>query len=113
MAEGAQWQVFGSGSSLGKSGSERGVILRDEEFDSLARITLEQTATRFASTCGMFGWMVHTRFFAARATAESELDRMKSDLQQIVSGLPVDLNDHEAIQRVTIAINEFIERYPT
>lgn len=113
MAEGAQWQVFAGGSSLGQTGSEGGLILRDEEFDSLARITLEQAATRFAITCGVDGWMVHTRFFVSQGTAESELERMKSDLQAIVNGLPDSLGDAEAMQRTIVAVNVFVERYPT
>lgn len=109
----SHWKPFASGRSLGEAGSEAGVILRDEEFASSARITLEQSASRFAITCGVYGWMVHTRFFVARATAERELDEMKSVLQSIVSSLPDDVGDREATRRTNEALNRFVERYPT
>jgi hypothetical protein len=109
----SHWKPFASGSSLGKAGSEGGVIVRDEEFASSARITLEQSCARLAITCGVYGWMVHTRFFATRATAERELDNMKSALQSIVSSLPDHLGDDEATRRTNEALNTFVERYPT
>ena len=109
----SRWKPFASGSSLGEAGSEGGVILRDEELVSSARITLEQADSRLAITCGVYGWMLHTRFFAARATAEHEFDKMRRDLQSIVSGLPDDLGDDEATRRTSDALNRFVERYPT
>ena len=80
------WQPFRSGSTLGKTGTEAGVILRDEEHIEGARITLERSATKkllrrpvvqFAITCGIYGWMVHTRFFSSEEKAVREYDRMK------------------------------------
>lgn len=109
----SRWKPFASGSSLEESGSHGGMILRDEEVDASARITLEQSGSRAAITCGVYGWMVHTRFFAERGTADRELKKMKGDLQAIVSGLPDDLSDGEAILRTNDALNRFVERYPT
>lgn len=88
------------------------MILRDEEFASAARITLEQSGSRLAVTCGVYGWMLHTRFFAARAMAEREFDEMKSILQSIVSSLPDNLGYSEAMRRTNEALNRFVERYP-
>ena len=55
------WLPFENGTTIGATGSEGGVILRDELHPHGARITLEQTSTGFAITCGIYGWMVHTR----------------------------------------------------
>ena len=51
------WIAFENGSSIGATGSEGGTILRDELHPAGSRITLERTATRFAITCGVYGWM--------------------------------------------------------
>lgn len=109
----SHWKPCESGSSLGQTGSEGGVILRDEEFASSARLTLKQSGSRLAITCGVYGWMVHTRFFAARATAERELGEIKSVLQSIVSSLPDNFGDSDAMRRTNEALNRFVERHPT
>lgn len=57
------WIPFENGTTVGTTGSEGGTILRDELHPDGARITLERTASQFAITCGVYGWMVHTRFF--------------------------------------------------
>ena len=54
-----------------------------------ARITLEQDGyTPFSITCGIYGWMVHTRFFATRDEAEPEYERMKGALEKITKIVP-------------------------
>jgi hypothetical protein len=57
--------AFESGGAIGQEGSEDGTITRDEEEDLRgARIT---PTAPFAITCGVSGWMVHTRFFSIEA----------------------------------------------
>ena len=80
--ERAPWYAFDSGNSIGQRGSESGTIIRDEEHGDGARITLErdgQTAP-FSITCGIYGWMVHTRFLGKKPEAEREFVRMRTDL---------------------------------
>ena len=70
------WYTFNRGATLGTEGSERGVIVTDEEHALGARLTLErgtQTAP-FAITCGVYGWLVHTRFFPSETEANAEYD---------------------------------------
>ena len=65
MAE-TLWYPFESGATLGQKGSEGGAILRDEEHPQEARITFERDTriAPFAITCGIYGCMMHTRFFS-------------------------------------------------
>ena len=67
-----EWQPFHAGKTCGEIGTEAGVILRDEEHVEGARITLERVerrrrfrrpVVRYAITCGIYDWMVHTRCF--------------------------------------------------
>jgi hypothetical protein len=57
------WHSFENGGTLGQAGSEEGTILRDEEHPLGARISLERDCrvAPFAITCGIYGWMLHTR----------------------------------------------------
>jgi len=53
------WRRFEAGSTVGLKGTEDGVILRDEDHDAGARITLDRECTHgvsFAVTCGIYGW---------------------------------------------------------
>ena len=61
--------------TIGTTGSEGGVILRDEEADG-CRITLERLSDRFAITCGIAGAFVHTAFCGS----ESVYDSMKREI---------------------------------
>jgi hypothetical protein len=73
------WKPFDSGETIGQEGSENGTITRDEERLRGARITLERTTPTapFAITCGVYGWMVHTRFFSIEADAIVQFEAMK------------------------------------
>ena len=110
------WRSFGDGCSIGKRGSENGFILRDEEHDNGVRITLEHDckSAPFAITCGLYGWMVHTRFFNSLAEAERAHDEMKPALERITKAIPVHNDiDFEAKVRVAVRMmNEFIEQFP-
>jgi hypothetical protein len=110
------WQSFDSGGTIGKVGSEIGTIIRDEEHASGARITLERdTPTApFAITCGVYGWMVHTRFFAVETDAATQFEAMKGALSEIIAIIPM-ADDAELEKKsggVSEALNLFIQQYP-
>ena len=110
------WQPFDSGKTLSTTGSENGVILIDEEHLLGARITLERDTAiaPFAITCGIYGWMMHTRFFADRTEAFAQLESMKNALAEILEAIPLesDPQKREKMHAVFEAIGAFVERYP-
>src|SRR5215510_5882891 len=82
------WQSFDKGRTIGKTGSEAGIILLDEEHTDGARITLERDGRMpFAITCGIHDWMVHTRFFANEAVAGQAYENMKQALDCIIQSI--------------------------
>lgn len=46
----------------GETGSENGIVLKDEEYRQSCRITLEKCTGYYGITCGVYGAMVHTAF---------------------------------------------------
>ena len=83
------WRPFSDGATIGHRGSEEGVILRDEEHDSGARITLERDCSHgvpFAITCGIYGWFFHTRRIGANAN--EDFVAMQNELTAIIGSIP-------------------------
>jgi hypothetical protein len=105
------WTPFESGSSIGKVGSERGSIILDEEHPKGARITIERDGNTapFAITCGVYGWMVHTRFFATEAEARSECGSMKTALDELIDLLEQSADDMDV---AGASCSRFVERFP-
>jgi hypothetical protein len=101
-----QWREFSTPDSIGQFGSEGGTIIADERHDKGARITLERStrSAPFAITCGVSGWMVHTRFFDSEIETRSQYDVMKAALARMI-----DATDSSQIGRLC---QEFIERFP-
>ena len=93
-ASSEDWASFDDGATLGQAGSEGGVVLRDEEHPLGARITLEQggTIAPFSITCGVYGLLMHTRFFEAQAEGEREYDAMKLGLVKVAEANGKELN---------------------
>ena len=110
------WRTFDDGNSLGQRGSEGGTIIRDEKHESGARITLERGGhtAPFAITCGIYGWMVHTRFFGFEAEAQSEFVAMKGALARILAIIPLTTEPaaDTKLQAVSQSIAKFVERFP-
>jgi hypothetical protein len=105
------WIAFENGTSIGATGSEGGAILRDELHPVGSRITLERTANGLAITCGVYGWMVHTRFFASESAAVAAYEEMKPALAEILARLPDSHEDVEAaVPSVAEILHEFIAR---
>jgi hypothetical protein len=103
----AEWQPTGNGSS-----SEGGVLVRHEEYwedGAGAGITLERDcrASPVAITCGVYGWMVHTRYFASVAEGEAAAEAMKPALVELVHRV---LSDDPFDGQPFLA---FVERFPT
>lgn len=73
--------------TIGTTGSEEGIIQKDEEYDGSARITLETCprhgTDEYAITCGVYGSMVHTTFGNINVIYDM-YDSMKIELQCFV-----------------------------
>ncbi|HWA23983.1 MAG TPA: hypothetical protein VG735_16445 [Caulobacterales bacterium] len=100
----------------GARGSEGGAMMRDDEHDYGARISLERGGANapFAITCGIYGWMMHTRFFAAEAQADAAFGAMKADLSAILEALPLKGEADEATKTSAsmAAISAFVDKFP-
>jgi hypothetical protein len=103
------------GSSIGEPGSEGGAIVADESHDDGARITPERSTrlAPFAITCGVSGWLVHTRFFESELEAKLQFDAMKVALARLTDGVksPVDMQPNET-SRIGRLCQEFVEQFP-
>ena len=80
----AEWRATENGVA-----TEGGIVVRDEEYwedDSHARITVERDCSMAAAavTCGVYGSMVHTRFFGSLTEAEAAAEEMKPELVGLV-----------------------------
>jgi len=98
------------------TGSEGGTIVLDEEHGLGARITLEKDGAiaPFTITCGIYGWMAHTRFFSNLDEATHAYEAMKPELVTILETIPYS-SDPEAEKksaRVSEAISGFVDRFP-
>ena len=109
------WSDYDEGFSIGTVGASGGAIVRDEEHESGARITLEEESSfaPFAVTCGIYGWMFHTRYFADESEADVEYEQMKNDLSEILETIAAEENlDEAAESEIVEAIEQFVEKYP-
>lgn len=105
----SNWFAYDNGGTIGSAGAEGGVILRDEEHEQGARLTMKRGESFFAVSCSIRGWMDHTRFFATEMEAQREYLLMKPPLanmlENILSGGKGDLKMWEAIA-------DFVRRFP-
>jgi hypothetical protein len=110
------WCAFKNGNSIGQTGSEGGIIVRDEEHIGGARITLERDGhAPYAITCGIYDWMVHTRFFDAESKAQTEYESMRAELDRIIAAIPLaaDQDVRAKVGAVSRSLEEFIRQFPT
>lgn len=110
------WQPYEDGATIGLTGSEGGVIVRDDEHTGGARITLERECrvAPFAITCGIYGWAVHTRFIADEPSAMHAYDAMRADLDSIIALIPGE-DDPDAGAKsdaVNEAVAAFMAKFP-
>ncbi len=98
------------------TGSEGGVVIRDEEHELGARITLERLGdpALFAITCGIYGWMMHARYLRDFDAAEHAFQAMKVALDGIIEMIPArsDVDVDDKCERVGEALSAFVEAYP-
>ncbi len=98
-----KWTEYKESTTIGKYGSENGVILKDQEFDSRCRITLEKCSRYYAITCGIYGSMVHT-VLCSPEEADNLFDSMKSELGKFMS-------TETPVNKETDFYNYFCEKY--
>jgi len=110
----SDWYSFNDGGSIGQIGSEGERILDDEENSDGARVTVEQVSDdRWTITCGIYGWMVHTRFFPSETSAEIGFIETKRELGKILALMPPeDEADDARMLIVQDAIATFVESNP-
>jgi hypothetical protein len=113
MAE-TSWHQFDNGSTLGQAGSEEGTILRDEEHSLGARISLERdtSVAPFAITCGIYGWMLHTRYFGSEDEAGTQYEAMKSALAALLEAADKTAEIDGGRQVLMRGVGKFVENYP-
>jgi hypothetical protein len=109
------WRPVDDGATIGQRGSENGVVILDEEHELGARITLERECRSipFAITCGIYGWMFHTKYLGADEDGLAEVERMKAGLDRIIDMIPTkdDPDGDEKCARVCDAIEAFVNEH--
>jgi hypothetical protein len=110
----SEWLSSENGATLGQTGSEEGTIVRDEEHSLGARITLERDAcvAPFAVTCGIYGWMIHTRFFGNEAEAEAQYDLMKTGMSALLEKAEQAADIDGGRQVLMDGVSKFVGTYP-
>lgn len=84
----------------GQTGSENGIIIADEEYKNVCRITLEKCERYYAITCGVYGAMVHTVFTDSEHYKDM-YDDMKSELQEFLDRDTSALEEEEFYEQFT------------
>ena len=105
----SNWVAYDDGRSIGTVGAEGDVILRDEEHESGARITLKRGSNYISVSCNIHGWTDHTRFFNSITEAQREYILMKSSLGNMVENV---LSAGEGDLKMWEAIAKFVRRFP-
>lgn len=85
------WYHFNDKKTIGKRGSEEGIIVSDVEYNHAARITIEQDGITapFSVTVGIYDVMMHTDFFSTYTQAQSYQERIMKNIERIVALLEV------------------------
>ena len=97
------------------SAASSGLIALDEEHDLGARITYERSeGGGGAITCGIYGWMMHTRYFILENEAREAFEAMKTDLEAILQRIPLrsDPDLESKMSASSDAMSAFVEKHP-
>jgi hypothetical protein len=105
----SKWLPYDNGNTIGSVGAEGGVILRDEEHESGARVTLKRGGNYVSVSCSIYGWMDHTRFFSSVPEAQREYLLMKPLLAHMVENI---LSVSGGDLKMWEAIADFVRRFP-
>lgn len=105
----SNWLAYDNGHSVGCVGAEGGVILRDEEIEAGARLTLKRGSNYVSVSCCIYGWMDHTRFFGTVTEAQREYLLMKPLLANMVENI---LLAGKSDLKMWEAIANFVRRFP-
>ncbi|HVG58486.1 MAG TPA: hypothetical protein VNA24_08020 [Hyalangium sp.] len=115
MSDDASWQPYAEGSTLGMQGSEGGTITWDEQYADQVRLTLEQDESRsfYALTCGIAGWLVHTRFFGSATEAYAAFEELRPPLVELWRQLPPGEPEpsREARHQGGVLLSAFVARF--
>lgn len=95
MSESAKWDELGT---LGKRGSENGVIIADWEWSGVGRVTVEREGdiAPFSVTMGVYGLCVHTAFCGTRVEAMEKARAIMSDVELLMRSLEED-DDYDVV----------------
>lgn len=100
------WHLVDNGLTIGTNGSENGVIIKDEQHEFGARITLEKIIAGddeyFAITCGVYGVFFHT-VYCSNSEQIEKYENIKQDIDKLLKKLNYD-NASELVK-------EFIDKY--
>ncbi|TQV73838.1 hypothetical protein FLL45_13295 [Aliikangiella marina] len=97
---------FFKGTTIGTKGSENGEILVDLEHEMGARLTIEKdgAAAPFSITIGVYGLFFHTSFYSTVDKAKSDLNIMKTEIDNFFNSEPTKSEELDWI-------NQFVERF--
>lgn len=120
--EDRSWYPYEQGSSVGGSGWEGGVIIRDEEYgdpedpeDADARVTLERIeADGFALTCSLYGFLAHTFRIGgeeAAAAAQTAFASAKPEMARLAALIPYEEDGAAEGARKAGALNAAIQAF--
>jgi hypothetical protein len=87
----------------------------DDEHAIGGRICLERDGyAPFVITCGIYGWLVHTRVFSDEAEARLAYDAMKEALDTVIESIPkIDEPNCDAkTKEVPERLRAFVKRFP-
>lgn len=119
MDDATDWDKFENGASIGQRGTDGGEIIADEDHSLGMRITIERGGgAPFSITCGIYGLLVHTRFFTLEAEAREALGLMKPRLEQIANAYPYsgegegEREGQKDLTAVYAAIDQFLIDFP-
>jgi len=89
-------------------------MMRDEEYSFGARISLERDcrAAPFAITCGIYGWMLHTRYFSSKYEAETQYEAMKSAIAMLLEVAERTAEIDGGRQVLMAGVSKFVEVFP-
>lgn len=112
-----EWGPGDHGPAPGAAGSERGVVVRHDEYwdgDHGAGLTIERDipngpAGSAAITCGVYGWMLHTRFFASMAEAQAAAELMRPVLAELVEAI---VGGQISVEHPGTGWSDFVARFP-